>query len=196
MKEKMIEWYNESLEKYGPGDFRSLTWADAEGTSAYKRYQQMDEVCPFEDNTIIEVGCGWGSFFDFEFTTEKYVGYDINEKFIKIAKEKHPNRNFFVLDISEEKSPIVADLVICSGVAGNQGGPADHPLKLKKFLKDLSEMGDTVLVNFPSSWSTIRAKNIEYFSPESVLSAALDITPNVTLYHKSMADFLIKMELA
>ena len=42
--------------------------------------------------------------------------------------------------------------------------------------------------------STIRAKNIEYFSPSDVLTAALQITPNVTLYHQNMADFLIKME--
>lgn len=194
MKDEMIKWYNDSLEQYGEGDFRSITWADPEGKSALKRYQQMNEVCSFADKTIIEVGCAWGSFFDFGFTAKRYMGCDINEKLIELANSKYPETNFFVYDISEETSPVNSELVICTGVAGNQGGPADHPTKLPVFLNNLMKLGDTVLVNFPSTHSTIRAKNIEYFSPSDVLTAALQITPNVTLYHQNMADFLIKLE--
>lgn len=194
MKDEMIKWYNDALEQYGEGDFRSITWADAEGKSALKRYQQMDSVCSFADKTIIEVGCAWGSFFDFGFTAKRYMGCDINEKLIELAAKKYPQHNFFVHDISNDIPPVSSELVICTGVAGNQGGPADHPHKISKFLDNLLKLGNTVLVNFPSTHSTIRAKNIEYFSPGDVLTLALQVSPNVTLYHQNMADFLIKIE--
>ena len=149
-----MAWYNESLKIYGIGDYRSLTWGSSDGKSAKLRYDVMNSITPFSDKSIIEFGCGWGSFFDFGFTC-KY------------------------------------DLAISSGVAGNQGGPADHPTKLKKYLQLMYDCSDTAMVNFPSTWATIRSNNIEYFSPSSTLEIALSVTENVTLIHKSKSDFLI-----
>ena len=48
-----------------------------------------------------------------------------------------------------------------------------------------------VMVNFPSTWATIRSENIEYFSPSSTLEIALSVTENVQLIHKSKSDFLL-----
>jgi hypothetical protein len=83
------------------------------------------------------------------------------------------------------------DLAVSSGVAGNQGGPADHPTKLKKYLQLMYDCSNTAMVNFPSTWATIRSNNIEYFSPSSTLEIALSVTENVTLIHKTKSDFLI-----
>jgi hypothetical protein len=190
-RERMMAWYTESLKTYGVGDYRSLTWGSADGSSAKFRYDTMNSIIPFLDKSIIEFGCGWGSFFNFGYTCKSYHGIDINDEFIKIASENYKEHSFEVLDILESKINKKYDLAISSGVAGNQGGPADHPTKLKQYLQCMYDCSDVVMVNFPSTWATIRSNNIEYFSPSSTLEIALSITQNVTLVHKSKFDFLI-----
>jgi len=193
-QERMINWYNDSLNQYGESDFRSLTWGNAEGTSAKARYEIMNSITPFSDKNIIEFGCGWGSFFDFGFTCETYYGLDINSNFIELAKTKYPEYKFDLNDVLTFSPTNKFDLAISSGVAGNQGGPADHPLKLKKYLSIMFNSSNKVIVNFPSTWATIRSKNIEYFSPSSTLEIALSITNNVQLIHKTNFDFILILE--
>lgn len=190
-KERMLKWYKDSLQEFGPNDFRSLTWSNEKGSSAESRYSQMNDIIPFEDKTIIEFGCGWGSFFDFGFTCKDFIGLDISQEFIDIANRKYKDRKFITADVLEDREYGNFDLAISSGVAGNQGGPADHPAKLRFYLKKMLKHADKVLINFPSTWATIRTPNIEYFSPSATLETALSLTPNVQLYHKERADFLL-----
>ena len=190
-QERMLKCYDDSLQKYGPNDFRSLTWGTHDGNSAKGRYLQMNDIVSFQDKSIIEFGCGWGSFFDFGFTCNKYLGIDINEDFIKLATSKYPEHTFIASDILNESSYGKFDIAISSGVAGNQGGPADHPIKLRNYLQKMLAHANVVLVNFPSTWATIRTTNIEYFSPSSTLEIALSITNNVQLHHKDRSDFLL-----
>jgi trans-aconitate methyltransferase len=190
----MINWYNNSLKTYGEGDFRSLTWGDKEGSSAKIRYDIMNQIGKFKDKSIIEFGCGWGSFFDFGYDCKIYKGIDINKNFINLAQKKYPNLDFKTRDVLYYKDSFKYDLAISSGVAGNQGGPADHPDKLRRFLKNLYNHSQMAIINFPSTWATIRSVNIEYFSPSSTLEMALSITNNVRLIHKSKFDFILVLE--
>ena len=44
------------------------------------------------------------------------------------------------------------DVCICSGVAGNRGGPAWNPVLLQNFLSDTySRCTQKVLINFPTN---------------------------------------------
>lgn len=198
MKTKMIDSYNESLDKYGDSDFRSLNWGDRDGTSARFRYEQMDAEVSFENKSVLEIGCGWGSFFDFGFICQDYVGFDINSKFVDIANKKYGgslDKGFRVQDISSlETITNKFDVSIASGVAGNIGGPAYLPEKLKNMLHKMYVRSNTVLVNFPSNRATTRAAGVEYFSPEYVLGIALNITNNVKLIHRNKFDFLLRLD--
>jgi ubiquinone/menaquinone biosynthesis C-methylase UbiE len=60
-----------------------------------------NSIIPFANKRILEVGCGWGSFFDFGFTCQKYTGIDINENFIKIAKQRYSAHEFICIDINQ-----------------------------------------------------------------------------------------------
>lgn len=192
--EEMIEWYNNSLNQYGTNDFRSLTWGTADGKSAKMRYELMNSIISFNDKNIIEFGCGWGSFFDFNFTCKSYYGIDINKNLVDIAKLKYKDIQFEVYDILSFNSLNKSyDLAISSGVAGNRGGPADHPNKLKQYLQLMFNSANVAIVNFPSIWATIRSEHIEYFVPSNVLDIALSITENVQLIHKTKSDFFIIM---
>ena len=191
--------YNSKLKQYGENDYRSLNWGDKEGISAKARYEQMFNQYDWSNKSVFEVGCGWGSFFDFGFICDYYYGIDVNEKFIKIANKSfwdtavtnYPQPVFEVKDILNFTYYKKFDVAISTGVAGNRGGPAWHPKSLKIFLTKMYNAAQTVLINFPSTWATIRTETVEYFSPEQVLGQALQITQNVELIHKEKSDFLL-----
>lgn len=192
---KINEWYNAKLEQFGENDFRSLNWGDKEGKSAKTRYQQMFEQYNWSNKNVLEVGCGWGSFFDFGFTCQEYVGLDINKNFIDLAEKKHPkniwlkeypNQGFF-----RNRNYNQFDVCISSGVAGNRNGPAWNPNLLKDFLNQMYNLSKTVMVNFPSNRADIRTEYVEYFSPEYILGEALNITYNTQLIHQTKSDFLL-----
>ena len=189
---KINEWYDSKLEQFGENDFRSLNWGDKEGKSAKARYQQMFEEYDWSDKKILEIGCGWGSFFDFGFKCDYYYGVDINSKLIDIANKKYKNKIFKTEDISNVNSINSGfDVAISSGVAGNRQGPADTPGKLMHYLSFMFNSANTVIANFPSNRATIRSEYVEYFAPEYIISQALNLTNNIQLIHKNQSDFLL-----
>ena len=189
---KINEWYDSKLEQFGENDFRSLNWGDKEGKSAKARYQQMFEEYDWSDKKILEIGCGWGSFFDFGFKCDYYHGIDINPLLIDIANKKYKNKIFKTEDISNVNSINSGfDVAISSGVAGNRQGPADTPGKLMHYLSFMFNSANTVIANFPSNRATIRSEYVEYFAPEYIISQALNLTNNIQLIHKNQSDFLL-----
>ena len=188
------EFYNNKLSQFGENDYRSLNWGDKEGKSAKARYQQMFEHYNWSNKRILEVGCGWGSFFNFNFKCNFYYGIDINLDLIKLANKKYKDtsRIFRELDISEHKSiDSRFDVAISSGVAGNRQGPADTPDKLMHYLSFMFNSANTVMINFPSNRATIRSEYVEYFAPEYIISQAFNLTNNIQLIHKDQSDFLL-----
>tara|TARA_R110002050_G_scaffold159393_3_gene288825 strand:+ start:1612 stop:2208 length:597 start_codon:yes stop_codon:yes gene_type:complete len=187
--------YNDKLEQFGESDFRSLNWGDKEGKSAKARYQQMFNYYNWSTKNILEIGCGWGSFFDFGFVCQEYVGVDINENFINLARKKHPKKLWTTKYPNQEffrnRNSHYFDVCISSGVAGNREGPAWNPNLLKNFLNQMFNISKTVIVNFPSNRADIRSEHVEYFSPEYILGEALNITHNVQLIHQTKSDFLL-----
>lgn len=188
---RINEWYDSKLKQFGKDDFRSLNWGDKEGKSAKARYQQMFEQYNWSNKKLLEIGCGWGSFFDFGFTCNEYCGIDINPNLIKIATEKYPNKVFREDNITQLTPTNMFDVAISSGVAGNRQGPADTPNKLTYYLNFMFSSANIVMVNFPSNRATIRSEYVEYFAPEYVISQALNITNNIQLIHKDRSDFLL-----
>lgn len=185
--------YNDKLKQFGPNDFRSLNWGDKEGTSAKARYTQMSKYVDFKTSSILEVGCGWGSFFDFGFECKDYLGLDINSDLIGLAQTKYPGHKWESFETKWYRPSLYGafDVCISSGVAGNRGGPAWNPSLLKDYLTTMYNSADTVLVNFPSNRSDIRSEYVEYFSPEYILGEALNITYFTQIIHKPKSDFLL-----
>ena len=192
MMSEINKRYNSKLKQFGKNDFRSLNWGDKKGISAKARYQQMFEQYNWTNKSVLEIGCGWGSFFDFNFTCNYYTGIDINPKLIAIANKKHKYKNFKTENISNLKILNRGyDIAISSGVAGNRQGPADTPGKLMHYLNCMFNSANTVMINFPSNRATIRSEYVEYFAPEYIISQALNLTNNIQLIHQNQSDFLL-----
>lgn len=71
---------------------------------------------------IVDIGCGTGEVLNFLPNDVKYVGFDISEKYIKLAQERYDERAQFLVGTAHEflnnnESPLeMADLVLCNGI--------------------------------------------------------------------------------
>ena len=114
-KQKIIESYNESLEKYGY-DPRSLQWFKGRQNI---RFRVLSEIGELNNCSVLDVGCGFGDLYGFlikKGLNIKYTGYDINPNLIKVARKIYPNVHFEVKDIEEENPNEKFDWVFSSGI--------------------------------------------------------------------------------
>ncbi|MBK7311188.1 MAG: class I SAM-dependent methyltransferase [Sphingobacteriaceae bacterium] len=85
-----------------------------------KRFDTMLKVGHLQDSTLLDIGCGLGSFYDFlnqcQLNTT-YTGFDISEKMIQKAKKQHPQiaERFILKDILEDKVDSNFDYIVSVG---------------------------------------------------------------------------------
>ncbi len=108
------KFYKNALKKHG-ATAKGLNWYDE--YSQIKRFEIILELLSNDltpKDIIIDAGCGFGDFYDFVKDFDiKYIGYDIVEENIKIAKEK-TLQEIFYKDILTD-SLEMADFYIASG---------------------------------------------------------------------------------
>lgn len=81
-------------------------WQLITGSEKAKKKIILEYVSPFPKAKILDIGCGTGAMINYinEKLDIDYVGYDINEKYIEFAKNKHPNKGrFYCTSVSEAK---------------------------------------------------------------------------------------------
>jgi len=130
------------LLKYEPKEFwnrKAKKWADYVckfyGTKDWEFIQPY--VLDVNPKTIIDVGCGEGQWADV--LPGEYLGIDIAENMIKIAKQRYPNKKFKV--VSLEDAPRVInkkfDLAFCYTVFEHI--PEENMEKAIKSLKKIAK---------------------------------------------------------
>jgi SAM-dependent methyltransferase len=113
------EFYNHNLESYGPGA-KGVGWKNEEAQST--RFAQLAKLLPLQENfSINDLGCGVGDLADYlekrGFTDFLYTGYDVLEKMVRLAEEKHaslPNCKFVLINSANEL--LSAGFTIASGI--------------------------------------------------------------------------------
>lgn len=93
-------------------------WDDSDKEYSYKYFFKIQNFSnrDFKNSSVLDVGCGSGDLVPYlrNVKIEKYLGIDIYEPAIKIAKKKYPNENFQNCDLLK-KNFHKFDFVICSG---------------------------------------------------------------------------------
>lgn len=56
------------------------------------------------NKSVLDIGCGTGALVEY-INPSSYLGIDINEDFIKLAKKKYPEFNFKVVNIVDDRFP-------------------------------------------------------------------------------------------
>lgn len=186
---KIIKKYNDLYNEFGVSN-RSLGWGEKERSNL--RFKILTEHWDLEKKSILDYGCGFGALYKYinkNITGNfKYIGIDINEKFLKVAKQKNKNKKceFLLQDILKKKLP--ANLVDYSVVSGTFN---DYRKNYKNFFeKVLSELnkisGKGIAINFLSSFAEIKYKHASYFEPAYILNKAFEISKNIILRYDYM----------
>lgn len=102
------EWFNNNAEVYDKK--LSSPLAIAENKVLFEFLSEEIE----DHHTVFDAGCGTGLLLDYiKIDPENYVGWDISEEMVRVAREKHPNHKFIckdILDPSEEGFDVVVSL--------------------------------------------------------------------------------------
>jgi len=120
---KIIEHYESCLEKHGDNHL-GVDWPKLDDVE--KRYKIMLDIIRInEENdnivSLLDFGCGTAHLLEYikknNFKKILYSGLDISQKFIDVAKEKHPKYSFFCTDILNSDFGIQNfDYIVMNGV--------------------------------------------------------------------------------
>ena len=184
-KASTIRRYEERLEKHGISP-RAMGWRDRE--QQYMRFLILTEIGDVTNRAVLDVGCGFGDLCEFLKSRNlavKYTGYDISKKLVDIAKGRHPEATFRVVDISEETVNATFDYVFSSGIFNaSMSANEDFMETMVARCFDLCTIG--VAVNMMSKYVDYEDETLYYYSPEKVLAFCKTLTKRVTLRHDYM----------
>lgn len=113
--EKVEKYYSEKLKKYGMTP-SGVDWNGKEAQII--RFEQLSKVIkPGTKFSIVDYGCGFGSYYDYlskNFKDFNYIGYDISAKMIDAAKELYSSDNVSWTTKAQDLKPV--DYVVSSGI--------------------------------------------------------------------------------
>src|SRR5512137_2468998 len=128
-REHLLTFYNFHLKQFGDRP-EALRWTPQ---GQLRRYHALAEITPDLNNaSILDYGCGTGDFYRFlkrRGFDVRYMGVDINENFIELAKRKYPECTFQVMDASEDRLEGYFDYIFIGGVFNLNVPGVDDDLK-------------------------------------------------------------------
>ncbi len=152
--------------------------------------QRFDVLCQIGDlagKSIFDVGCGFGDLYDYLYKENihinQYLGIDISEQFIKIARNRYPLTHFVCNDILDFEPPVDIDYSLASGIfmlCDKQW--EDHFLAVCKKLLRVSAIG--IGFNLLSIHGGGDDAGHYFASPGEILKLVMDeMSLRVTLRH-------------
>lgn len=182
------ERYNKRFSAKGAGP-HALGW----GKKDYQIKRFFDllhatQPDDFRNKTILDIGCGFGDLYDFllkqHLNPKKYIGIDINDNFIKLARNKHPGCSFETRDLMLSPAcRFLADTGVALGVINFK--QKNHKKYAEEFIKKSFEaVKEVLIVNVISDIHNEdyqREKFIYYYRPAEWLKFAQSLTPFCSL---------------
>lgn len=116
---KIIDHYEKCYLKHGDNNL-GVDWPNLE--DALTRYQIMSEGIEYlKAKSCLDFGCGLGHFYEFlkqtNYRLDEYAGLELSRKMIDTCREKHPNINFYHIDVLQEKWAMPGyDCAVMNGV--------------------------------------------------------------------------------
>jgi SAM-dependent methyltransferase len=144
----------------------------------------------FVNKTVLDIGCGFGDLYTFlgkkHIKLKKYIGTDVNENFIKVAKNIVKPGHFVVRDLMiKPYAKPVADVGVALGVINFK--QKNHEEYAYEFIKSaFSAVKEKLIINVISdvhNENYPRESFIYYYKPARWLELAQKITPFCSLIH-------------
>jgi SAM-dependent methyltransferase len=89
-KNEVREHWNDRV-KNNKHDLRGMVWHSGFTLQHDKLVRHI--LSFFKDKKVLDVGCGYGRFSDI-FEKDKYLGFDISDEMVKLARELYPDYSF------------------------------------------------------------------------------------------------------
>ncbi len=155
--------------------------------SQERRFQILFEVGDLRTARILDFGCGTGAMYaslrrQLDFAGE-YVGCDISEGMLKIARAKFPGVRFETVDIFADPPPETFDYVFASGTFNNDHADAWEFL-LAAVPRLFARARVALAFNALSADARRRVAELIYVDPVELYEfARREVTPFVALRH-------------
>lgn len=181
-KKEIINIYETRLKEHGYS-VKAMGWRDRE--QQYLRFKILSEIGDLNGTKILDVGCGFGDFYEYLINKGikvDYTGYDISPKIIDMAKSKHSQIKFEVKDILKERISEKFDYVLESGILNKRiSNNIEYAKKIITRMFELSKVG--IAVNMMTDYVDYKEDYLYYYSPEGVFKFCKSLSKFVTLRH-------------
>lgn len=180
-----VKRYENRLKEFGY-DPKTLGWRSKR--QQYVRFEVLAEIGDLRNRSILDIGCGFGDFYDF--ITEKgikvdYTGYDISPKLIEIAKKTHPSIKFEVKDILKDHVERKFDYVISSGIFNHKISNNDLFIR-EIFRKSFGLCNRGIAHNMLSGYVDYFDSELYYANPMEIFDFCKTLSRRVALRHDYM----------
>jgi len=116
-KQRLLDFYNASIQSK-VFDWNKVGWNSRE--SQQNRFHQITKKFDIQYSSVLDYGCGVGDLYEFlnnRYPSFKYLGVDVNQNMISIARNKHAAEFQHFNDINDlYDNEIEADYILASGV--------------------------------------------------------------------------------
>ena len=194
MEEDQIikKFYHNLIEKYGDSP-RSLDHRSKDGQKI--RFDIITQIGIKNNCSILDVGCGFGDYFNYlknRGINVEYCGIDLTDKIVETARRKNPDACIIhdnILNMSEDKK---FDYVVSLGFNGvKTGNNWETLIKVLDKMWNLSKKG--IVYNAVSTFATIQDELIYFVPPAKVIDYIMNnLTYKIVFRHDYMPhDFTI-----
>ena len=183
-KALIIQRYTERHKKLGAG-----VAALGSGTSEHQtiRYRMLSALGDMSGQKVLDVGCGFGGFFDYNRHLGEpmlYTGIDIVPSFIDEARSRYPEAEFFEMDIFEVPDDWKFDYVVSSQAFNNKLLYSDNWEIMQHVLVKCFRLATKgVAIDMMSKYVDFREDHLYYYDPCLVFEFCKRLTKRVALRH-------------
>ena len=187
---KLKNHYTKTFLKHGANS-RGVDWGtdNIRATSRQKKMLEIirDKPKDLRERTFLDVGCGYGALASLLKKLKikfKYAGVELVEEMIILAKEDHPECDFFVGDFLNLTLPKF-DYVVCNGILTQKLSATNT--EMNAYAKELiNKMFDTCRVgiafNVMNTHVTFQSENLYYRNPVELIAWCIsELSPHVRL---------------
>lgn len=182
---QIIDFYNEKSKTSQCG-WQAACWESE--SDQYERFVFSTSI--MQNNiSVLDVGCGYGDFYNFlkkRYKNFNYTGIDISEKIIKKAKENNSFANFECADVLDYQ--IQSDCVFALGTF-NLKVQSEYIEKYIKKCYELSKQKSCIILTSESTKE--KCDEVYFYDPKAIFNIAYSLCNKIIVNTASIDNEIV-----